>query len=522
MINEEAVRIAREASGERAFVAGAVGPLRREAFGEHFSSGEIREVYAEQVAALERGGADVIILETFSNLEHLKIALAAAKKQTRLPVIAQMVFMKGNRTGFSDSMRTVVDTLEAGGADVIGVNCGCGPVAMLDIARTLTRMTDSYVSAQPNAGYPQLIDGRPSYPTSAEYFAAYAHALKDAGVNIVGGCCGTTPEHIRAAARALGDRKPAARARVVSVAALVEAAPVPEASAPVRFRTSIIAELLPPRNVDMSGVIESARSVVSAGAGMLSFPDNPLGRVRMHAAVAAGLVQRAVGVEAMFHYACRDTNLIGLQSGLLGAHALGLHWVLAVTGDPASSAHVPGASSVFDLHSVKLVELIANMRSSLGLDMRIAVAFNPNFDDLSGQCERLKRKIDAGAELVVTQPVFDADKAARIRDAVTGRGVRLFLGVLPLLSRKSADYFNNEVPGMSIPARVLERLAGADPERVKAEGEIMASEFMQSAAPFCDGYYLISPGHCYDVTARIIASWRAFCCRETRTEGAGD
>ncbi len=221
-------------------------------------------------------------------------------------------------------------------------------------------------------------------------------------------------------------------------------------------------------------------------------------------------------MEAIFHYTCRDRNLIGLQSGLLGAYALGLRSVLAVTGDPASALDVPGSSSVFDINSVRLVELIANMRSSLGLDMRVGVAFNPNTGNIAGQLARLKKKIDAGADFIVTQPVFEIEKIERIREGLAGAPTPLFLGVLPLLSRKSADYFNNEVPGMKIPPGIYERLAADDKERVREEGARMAVELMSAARALVDGFYLISPGHAYGMSAKILASYERNAILERR------
>lgn len=503
-INRSAARIAREAAAGKAYVAGAIGPLGPLSSGEPLSDGDVYDMYKEQAAALASEGVDALILETFSSLEQLGIALRACKRETGVPVIAQMVFPDGVRTLFGDSARNVINVLTGGGADVIGVNCGCGPVAMLDIAITLRGMTDRFISAQPNAGYPQYMDGQTTYPTSAEYFASYAVRLADAGVNIVGGCCGTTPDHIRLAARLLRGRKPVIRGMAVSARTDVRPDVTARTEPEGQVRARAIAEILPSRNADIDGIIETARMFKAAGADAVSFPDSPLGRVRMSSVVAAGLAKQHTGIEAIFHYTCRDRNVIGLQSGLLGAYAFGLRSVLAVTGDPASAAATPGATSVFDINSIRLVEVIANMRSSLGLAFSIGVAFNPNVENMEGQAARLRRKIDAGADFIVTQPIFEVEKARRVRDVLADIKKPLIAGILPLLSRKSADYFNNEVPGMKIPRAVYERIAVDDPDAAREEGQRIAIELVESMSGVVDGFYLISPAHKYDVTARII------------------
>lgn len=503
-INKAAAEIARAVAGSNAYVAGSIGPLDKFSIEKHLSDQAIYDIYAQQATALADGGVDLIFLETFSNLEHIKIALAACKKETVLPVFAQMALLDGLRTSYGNSLHAIVKGLEEGRADGIGANCGSGPATMKKAVAALAALTDAYISAQPNAGYPRNIDGRSIYLTAPGYFAQHALEAAESGANIIGGCCGTTPEHIRSIAKALKGRKPVPRPQRVSyqeTAVQQRQAFFGNAS---REKPGFIVELLPPKQNDVEKLIDTAAMLKSSGAETISFPENPMAQVRMNAIVAAGLVQKKTGLTSIFHYTCRDRNLISLQSDILGACALGLTNVLAVTGDPASLGNNPGASSVFDVDSIKLVKLIADMKRALKLDMRIGVAFNPNFDDMSGQLQRLKRKIDAGAEFVMTQPMFETDKIKKMSDEVNPLGVPVYLGVLPLVSRKNAEFLHNEVPGMKIPDPVRQRMDIEDKLAAQKEGIEIALELIRSATGRVSGFYLISPLHKYEITATIL------------------
>lgn len=489
------------AAGKDVFVAGSIGPLSRISPEGDLSEDMIYDIYKAQAGALAEGGVDCFMLETFSSLEHIRTALSACKKTADIPVICQMVFLQGLRTGFGNSISSVVSVLSDGGADVLGANCGQGPAAMLEAVKRLAQLTGKYISAQPNAGYPQVVDGRTMYFDSAEYFASYALRLAQAGANIVGGCCGTTPEYIRLAAEALKDTRPAARA--VPVPGSRPAEPRPEKPL-IDKQVKFIVEVLPPKGADAEKLIDTALMLKSRGAKLLSFPENPLAQVRMSSIAAAGLVKKQAGIDTVFHYTCRDRNLIGLQSDLLGACAVGLDKVLAVTGDPASLGSNPEASSVFDLNSIKLVGLIDNMRRELGLRIGIGVAFNPNFENISGQTERLKKKIDAGADFVLTQPVFDREKAVSTAEKIMKFGVPVYFGILPLLSRKSAEFLHNEVPGMSVPLVIRQRMDIADKISAIEEGVKIVLELTAVLKNKVSGFYLISPAGKYGISAQII------------------
>jgi len=500
-INLAGARLAAEAAGGNIFVAGSIGPLSRTAPDGEFSESRVYDIYSEQAAALAEGGVDCFILETFSDLEHIRIALSACKNAAQIPVICQMVFLQGLRTGFGNSISSAVSVLSAAGADVLGANCGQGPAAMLEAVKRLVQLTDKYISSQPNAGYPQVIEGRTMYFDSAEYFASYALKLAKAGANIVGGCCGTTPEYIRLAAGLLKGKAPAAREKARPGLQPVQ---LRQGSSAIDKQVKLIVELLPPKGADAEKMIDTALMLKSRGAKLFSFPENPLAQVRMSSIAAAGLVKRQTQTDTIFHYTCRDRNLIGLQSDLLGACALGLDKVLAITGDPASLGSNPEASSVFDLNSIKLVGLISNMRRELGLDLSIGVAFNPNFENISGQLERLKRKIEAGADFVLTQPVFDIQKAVLTVEETAKLGVPVYFGILPLLSRRGAEFLHNEVPGMSVPAQVRERMDIADKILAAQEGIKIVLELTEALKGKVNGFYLISPAGKYEISAGII------------------
>ncbi len=503
-INEAAAKIARKAAGQSAYVAGSVGPLDKCSIDQQLSDQQIYDIYKEQALALAQGGVDILMLETFSNLEHIKIALSVCKNETSLPVIAQMIFLDGLRTGYGNSIHAIVDALTEGGADIIGANCGNGPAALHDVVTRLAELTDKYISVLPNAGYPQIVDGRSMYLTSPEYFAFHAQELVSAGVNIIGGCCGTTPEHIRLVANMLKNAAPAPRPRREIQEEAVFVQPPAFFEKKSAGAASVIVELLPPKQADTEKLIDAAAMLKGSGARVLSFPENPLAQVRMSSIAAAGIVKQTTKMEAIFHYTCRDRNLIGLQSDLLGAYALGLRYVLAVTGDAVSLGNNPEASPVYDVDSIKLVKLIDNMKKSLHLDMRIGVAFNPNFTDISGQVKRLGRKVEAGAEFVMTQPMFDAEKVLGMCDAVKDLNIPIYLGILPLVSKRNAEYLHNEVPGINIPEHIRERMDIEDKVKARIEGIAIALEIMRATRDAVNGFYLISPLHRYEISAAIL------------------
>jgi homocysteine S-methyltransferase len=448
---------------------------------------------------------DLFILETFSSLRQLRLALAAVKRVSALPVICTMTFTDGTGTAMGESVAAVVEALEQDGADVIGANCGTGPASILAVVREMAGLTDKPICAQPNAGYPMLVEGRTLFQSGADYFARYAGLLVEAGASVVGGCCGTTPEHIRLTAAALSGMRVASRP---PRAARVRSAGCPAESlirdSIASRRRVVVVELAPPKTNDPSRIISAAVMLKAKGAQVFSFPDNPLAQVRMNSIMVAGLVAQKTGLECIFHYTCRDRNSIGMQSDILGAHALGLHAVLAVTGDPVSPGTTVGARPVFDLNSVKLVQLIQSMNKTFGMSMLTGVGFNPNFEDCGPQLARLKMKKDAGAAFAMSQPLFDAGKIIEISARAREIGIPLFVGILPLVSRRNAEFLHNEVPGMQVPEEIRKRMDIPDKQQAQEEGIRIAREIIAAVKDAVDGFYLISPMGRYEVSAALL------------------
>jgi len=516
-MNLAGARIAREAAGNRdIFIAGSIGPLGRFPLEQDLSQEDVRVIFKEQISALLAGGVDIFVLETFQSLRELRLALDVCRSVSSLPVVCQMSFQENMGTAFGEDMQQVVRELEAGGADVIGANCGLGPAHILEAVRRLVSLSSGYVSAQPNAGYPQVVEGRTYYLTTPDYFAQYALALKEAGVNIIGGCCGIAPAHIRLAARTVKGTAPVSRSsetltlhqpRIAGRGGIPlssEKKPLGIADLVGRDRFTVIAELLPPKNADIRKMEAAADLLKAGGADVISVPENPLGQSRMSSLMAAACMKERTGLEAISHFTCRDRNLIGIRSDLLGAHALGLTGLLAVTGDPVGLGSHGKATNVYDLNAIQLITLIENMNRHMGLDMYVGAAFNPNAKNIDAQISYLRRKVDAGARFVMTQPLFEASRILEIHDRIKSIGAPVFYGVLPLVSSKNAEFLHNEVPGISIPEEIRRRMRIDDREAAVREGEAIAMETIESVRGRVNGIYLVSPFGRYDVSARII------------------
>ncbi len=543
-INARGVQLAKEVAGSQAFVAGSVGPLpgAAVALGREWgppagrvsggqaepppSDEDVYQIFREQIVALAEAGADLVLLETFSNRRHMREALRAALENTDLPVVAQMTFLEHRRPGDPDVVETM-RALSAAGAHVIGSNCGRGVSNVLRVIETLAGATEARISAFPNAGYPQSVQGRVVYLASPQYLAEMAERMASAGANLIGGCCGTTPEDVRAIAARLGRRAPSARSRVAWTVP-AEAAPVelhpPEEQPPgfierLSQRPQILVELDPPYGLDYEPRLAAARELLDLGVDVLTLGDNPLAAMRMSNVAMAFLYQRELAAETIVHLSCRDRNLIGLQSELMGAAALGIRNVLAVTGDPAKIGDQPGASSVYDVTSVGLLEIIARLNAGQNYagggirrkaGLRAGVAFNPNFKRVEFEVAKLARKLAAGACFALTQAVFDAEtwlKARRLLDEA-GVAIPIFVGILPLVSQRNAEFLHNEVPGMVVPQAVRDRLAGLDKPAAVKEGARIAAELIERVLPTCAGIYLIPPFNRVELVAELVETCR--------------
>ncbi|BCR03362.1 bifunctional homocysteine S-methyltransferase/methylenetetrahydrofolate reductase [Desulfuromonas versatilis] len=508
-INEAGARLARQAAGPGRFVAGAVGPLiRPRGEAAEVPRSQRRAVFHEQMEALAEGGVDLFMLETFSSLEDLELVLDVAR-ELGLPAVAQMAYLEGGRTREGVSAEIGARRLTEAGASVLGANCGSGPRELIQVLERMGAVSPLPLSAFPNSGFPQYLDGRYIYLATPEYFAAKGAEMVAAGAALVGGCCGTTPEHIRALAEALKGMRPAARKLhpVRGLTAVAEPVAAPAGVRPTFLdgwgkRPVVTVELDPPRGVDCEKVLAGARELAAAGVDAISLAENPLARIRMGNLALARVIQEQTGLEVIAHVTCRDRNLIGLHSELMGAHLLGLRNILAVTGDPVSVGGESGATSVFDLNSVGLLELLSALnagKSLLGAELGgrtqflLGAAFNPNLPSMTGQLNRLRKKIAAGARFVQTQPIYSERILQQLIEQTDPLEIPVLVGVLPLVSERNAEFLHNEVPGITLPEEVRRRMKGKSGEEGVREGMAIARELVEAGRGKVGGWYLMPP-----------------------------
>jgi methionine synthase / methylenetetrahydrofolate reductase(NADPH) len=513
-MNLAGVRLAREAAKSfDVWVAGSVGPLgtRIEPLGKT-SFQEAREAFREQIAALVEGGVDLLILETFGYLEEIHQAILAAKDiQPSIPLIAQVTIDEdGNCLDGSDP-ETFTPKLVEWGADVIGCNCSVGPVAMLGAMERVRLATTLPLSAQPNAGNPRSVDGRNIYLCSPEYMASYARKFVAAGVHLVGGCCGTTPDHIRVMKAAL--RVGEARGKTASVLVPGHATPKTALVVPLEQRSALgakiangefvtMVEIVPPKGIDIRKEIEGARFCKSVGVDAVNIPDSPRASARMSNQALSLLIQREVGIDAVLHYTCRDRNVLGIQSDLLGAAAVGIKNLICITGDPPKMGNYPDATAVFDVDAIGLVNIVHNLNRGLdlggnpigtGTKFVIGVGANPGLTDLDEEIRRFEFKVQAGAEYVVTQPVFDLQLLENFLRRIEQCRIPVVAGIWPLVSVRNAEFMKNELR-VSVPDSILARMARAlTPEAARGEGVAIAREMLIAVRQTVQGAQISAP-----------------------------
>jgi homocysteine S-methyltransferase len=539
-LNRLGVALAREVAGGAAFVAGAVGPLAAPHGPHEFThptDDDVRGLFREQIAALAEAGADLILLETFPDLRHLLLALEVAKS-TGLPVVAQMAYHERGHTQNGVHVLTALEALAAAGADVIGANCGRGVRCVAAAVKKLTAASDCLVSAFPNRGLPEYVDGRYIFGASLPYMAEMAEEMVAAGANLIGGCCGTTPDYIRLISERLAGRTPAVRVRVpaeprganatplaggADAAPLAQEGPMPPPAGTILDafdadgprRPPVVVELDPPRGLNYDPILRRAQQLRDMGVDAITMADNPVATLHMGNLAFASIVQREADVPVVLHLACRDHNLLGLQSRLMEAHALGIHHVLALTGDPARVGDQPGATSVYDLNSIGLVELIAKLNRgvhhggmSIGGQTRFAVgvALNPGDNDrkLTHELNRLRKKIAAGAHYALTQPVFDPARFEAMRQATRELGIPIFVGIMPLLSERNAEFLHNEVPGITLNDEVRRRMKGLSGKEGRRVGLQITREIIDAVLPHADGFYLIPPQRFTETAVELV------------------
>ena len=518
-INRSAAEIAREAAGDRAFVAGAIGPLgiRIEPFGPT-SYDEAKDLFRDQAEGLLEGGVDVFVLETFSELPEIRQAIRAVREMCDLPIIAQMTIQMDGKTLFGDSPESFAAELDLLGADVVGLNCGVGPNHILTALEKMRGVTQKRLSAQPNAGLPRDVQGRQFYMGSPEYMATFAKRFVQAGARFVGGCCGTTPTHIKIIADAIRSISPR-RSNTTGVSApntIVGLTPTDVSVVPPEKRSKWSAkvargefvtsvEVLPPKGCDAAKTLESIKLLRDAGVDAVNIPDGPRAQTRMSAQATAVLVEREIGIEAVLHYCCRDRNLLGMMSDLLGAAALGLHNHLIITGDPPKMGPYPDATAVFDIDSIGLTNMVSKLNHGLDLgsnpigkptEFSIGVGVNPGAVNLDEEVRRFEWKVEAGAEYAITQPVFDTEQLRRFLDRIAHVRIPIVAGIWPLVSFRNAEFLHNEVPGVNVTADILERMRTASDkgkEFAREEGIAIARESLAEVRDVIAGVQVSAP-----------------------------
>jgi methionine synthase I (cobalamin-dependent)/5,10-methylenetetrahydrofolate reductase len=514
-INRNGARLAREAAKSfDVFVAGSVGPLgtRIEPLGKT-SFDEARAAFRQQIQALAEGGVDLLILETFGYLEELHQAILAANDvNPALPIIAQVTIDEdGNCLDGSDP-EGFTPRLAEWGVDVIGCNCSVGPVAMLEAVERMRAATSLPLAAQPNAGIPRSVDGRNIYLCSPEYMASYARKFVSAGVRVVGGCCGTTPEHTRVMKSALRVGEARARASATHVSTN-QSAPKALAAIPLSNRSKLgsklaegefvtMVEIVPPKGIDIRKEIEGARFLKSVGVDAVNIPDSPRASARMSNQALSLLIQREVGIDAILHYTCRDRNVLCIQSDLLGAAAVGIRNLICITGDPPKMGDYPDATAVFDVDAIGLVNIVHNLNRGLdiggnpigsGTAFVLGVGANPGLTDLDEEIRRFEYKVEAGAEYAVTQPVFDMRLLENFVRRTEHCRIPIVAGIWPLVSVRNAEFMKNELR-VSVPDAILERMARASsPEVAREEGVAIARGMLMAAKDIAQGAQISAP-----------------------------
>jgi methionine synthase / methylenetetrahydrofolate reductase(NADPH) len=521
-INKAGVEIAKSVAGENVYVAGSIGPTGKllEPLGK-IKIQQVKDAIKEQAEILIEAGVDLIILETFVSLNELDAAIDAVKEVSdKIPIIAQKTFPEDGAILATDFPIEVVKHIKEKGVTVVGSNCTVGPQRMFSIIKNMYQ-DDVILSAQPAAGIPTLVDGRSVYHASPEYLATYARQLVEAGVKIIGACCGSTPSHIKAIAQAVKDiklkrpkievkEKPPYEEKRERVVIIEDKGSNFAKKIGKKFLTTV--ELDIPRGVDMSSVIEGANYLKENGIDAVNITDGARARFRMDPVAISHLVQTKTGMETITHIACRDRNLIGLQGLLLGAWALGVKNILAITGDPAKIGDFPNATTVQDVDSIGLIRILKNMNH--GLDAMgntigepthflIACAVNPTAQNLDYEISRLEKKVEAGAQIVFTQPLYEIKTLELFIKKIQHLNIPVMLGILPLRSYKHAEFLHNEVPGIFIPDWVREKLFLARDDAGKIGVEISA-QFLKEAKHLVQGAYLLPPFKKYHLAVEIL------------------
>ncbi|MBD3319765.1 MAG: bifunctional homocysteine S-methyltransferase/methylenetetrahydrofolate reductase [Chitinivibrionales bacterium] len=524
-INRAATACAREAGGDTIYVAGSIGPCTKatEALPDS-KCGAVKDAFEEQISSLVEGGVDCILFETFSKENELRLAVEAAGG-TSVPVIASFTVGTDATTAFGTPISAMASLLQQSPAvGALGLNCGTGPAEILEFLEKLLQHTDKPVLVMPNAGYPREVDGRLLYLTNPEYFTEYAKQFIKVGARGIGGCCGTTPQHISAMTKAVrnidGVKTYAEIRKAEAPAPDIDCIPPEKKS---RFAAKLLSgekvssvELVPPRSTDMSSMIEKSGACAQAGVDAINIPDGPRASLRISPMIAAMTIVREAGIEPVLHYCCRDRNLIGMQADILGGYAAGISNFLIITGDPPKMGSYPDATGVFDIDAIGLTQTVSNLNRGIDIGgsavnpptgIFIGVGANPCALDMEREIERFRLKIEAGAEFAITQPVFDIKALFSFLDKAESlpRTIPVIAGVWPLVSYRNAEFMNNEVPGVVVPEPVLTRMrACTKKEEGINEGIAICRELINQTKDRVNGFQVSAPFGKVEIALKVL------------------
>lgn len=530
--NEAAIRIAkRVAAPGNQYVLGTIGGLRGIRKSDA-SLAEVLTIVREQVDALLSGDPDGLLLETYYDFEELSTVVTELRKLTDVPLIAQVAMDEPGVLQNGMHLNDALHQLESLGADIVGVNCRLGPFHTIQAFKNVTIPERAFLSAAPNASLLDVEDGRIVYASEADYFGRAATSLREEGVRLIGGCCGTTPKHIAAAKQQLAGLPPVTKKTVSPQKPIIirEAEPAKQIPLHIKAKTerTVIVELDTPRHLETEQYFEGANQLHAAGVDAVTLADNSLASPRISNMAMGSMLKHEHHIRPLVHLTCRDHNLIGLQSHLMGLDALGIHDILAVTGDPTKVGDFPGATSVYDVSSMELLQLIKQLNEGISFtgkplrkkaNFSVAAAFNPNVRVLDRAVQRLEKKIECGADYFITQPVYTKEKIVDIYEATKHLDTPIFIGIMPLTNIRNAEFLHHEVPGIKLSEEVLERMAACGDDRVKAtrEGIDIAKELIDTAAEYFNGIYIITPFLRYDMSLELISHIRELDAEKERS-----
>ena len=518
-INEAAIAIAKKAATKgKQFIVGSIGGIR----GVRKSDLTLEEILIsveQQAKVLINGDLDGLLLETYYDFEELTETIKMIRSLTNIPIIAQVSMHEPGVLQNGLKLNDALEQLEQLGANIVGVNCRLGPFHTIQALEGVDLPKSAFLSAAPNASLLDIEEGRVIYESEVDYFARAAVELRNQGVRLIGGCCGTTPKHIEAVKKQLKNLKPIENKVIKQERDILIQEPEPNYEEPLHLKVkrerSVIVELDTPRHLEIEGFIEGAKKLYNAGADIIMMADNSLASPRISNVALGSILKLHHGIRVMPHLTCRDRNLIGLQSHLMGLNALGMNDILTITGDPTKVGDFPGATSVYDVSSMELISLIKNLNEGISFsgktlrkkaNFSVAAAFNPNVRVLDRAVARLEKKIEHGADYFISQPVYSKEKIIEIYESTKHLEAPIYIGIMPLTSFRSAEFLHHEVPGIKLSDEVLERMKACNGEKdlEAAEGVAIAKELLETATKYFNGIYLITPFLRYDMTLKLM------------------